>query len=328
MLNGMNGRTNGRVDQASGGDVIDFRIRPPYKDFLQTAMYAGAERRDGITRKIGFAPSPAAEARSVELLVAEMDAAGVGRGVVVGRNSGALGSVRNQIVKEFCDLHPERFFPVGSVDLSRWKEAPAAVDTLMADGFRAIAVEPGGANEPLYTDDRHLYPLYAHCEARGAPMIIMTGGNAGPDIGYSAPERLDRVLADFPSLRVVSAHGNWPWVHQVLHIALRRPNLYLSPDYLLANMPGMEDYVRAADTWLADRFLYASAFPFAPIGPYLEWFRRLPIRPESMERILFRNATELLSLDRSIAAPEEVNANEHGASRATPVESGATAVNS
>lgn len=277
--------------------VIDFRIRPPYKDFLQTAMYAGRARRDDITRKIGFMPSPAAEQQSVPLLLAEMDAAGITRGVVVGRNSGALGTVRNDIVKEFCDLYAHRFVPVGSIDPASWKQAPATVDTLLSEGFRAIALEPGGAAQPLHTDDRRLYPLYAHCEARKVPMIIMTGGNAGPDISYSAPEHLDRVLADFPSLRVVSAHGNWPWVHQILHIALRRPNLYISPDYLLANMPGTDDFVRAADTWLADRFLYASAFPFAPVGRYLEWFRRLPIRPESMERILFRNAAELLSLD-------------------------------
>jgi hypothetical protein len=235
-------------------------------------------------------------------LIEEMDAAWVGQGVVVGRNSGALGTVSNDVVKEFCGLYPGRFVPVGSIDPTAWKSAPKLVDELLLGGFKAIAVEPGGAAQPLHTDDRRLYPFYAHCEAKNVPLIIMTGGNAGPDISYSAPERLDRVLADFPALRIVSAHGNWPWVHQILHIALRRPNLYLSPDYLLANMPGMEDYVRAADTWLADRFLYASAFPFAPVGEYLTWFRKLPIRPESMERILYQNAAELLSLEARVPA--------------------------
>ncbi|MDE2344758.1 MAG: amidohydrolase family protein [Betaproteobacteria bacterium] len=283
------------------GPVIDFRIRPPYKDYLNTVMYSGAARRDGITRKIGFEPSPAATEQSVALLLEEMDAAGIAKGVVVGRSSGALGSVGNDVVKEFCDLHPGRFVPVGSIDPVAWKAAPESVDVLLSGGFKAIAIEPGGASLPLHTDDRRLYPLYAHCEARKVPMIIMTGGNAGPDISYSAPEHLDRMLADFPSLRVVSAHGNWPWVHQILHVALRRPNLYLSPDYLLANMPGMDDYIRAADSWLSDRILYASAFPFAPVGKYLEWFLRMPIRPDSMKRILCRNAAELLSLDMPVA---------------------------
>ena len=148
----------------------------------------------------------------------------------------------------------------------------------------------------MHTDDRRIYPIYAQLEDCGLPLIIMTGGNAGPDLSYTAPERLDRVLADFPGLRIVSSHGNWPWVHQILHVALRRPNLYLSPDYLLANMPGTNDYLQAADSWLSDRFLYASAFPFAPVAAYADWFRALPIKPENLERIMHDNAAHLLGL--------------------------------
>lgn len=276
--------------------IIDFRIRPPYKGFLDTIMYAGAERRDRITRSVGLEPSPAAQNKSIEMLLAEMDAAGVDLGVVVGRNSGSLGSVENAVVKEFCDAHPGRFVPIASIDPTDRKRAARDIDAAMAGGFRAVNIEPGGSSPPMHTDDRRLYPIYAHCEDRNVPIVIMTGGNAGPDLSYSAPERLDRVLGDFPTLRIVSAHGNWPWVHQILHVAFRRPNLYLSPDYLLANMPGMDDYVKAADSWLADRFIYASTFPFAPVKGYLDWFRALPIRPENMERILYRNAAELLGL--------------------------------
>lgn len=279
--------------------VIDFRIRPPYKDFLGTAMYAQAERRDRITRSIGFEPSEAAQQKSVELMVAEMDTAGVDVGVVVGRNSGSLGSVNNAVVKEFCDAFPGRFIPIASIDPTDRKRAFQGIDEAVAGGFPAINIEPGGASPPMHTDDRRLYPIYAYCEDRSLPVILMTGGNAGPDLSYTAPERLDRILGDFPTLQVVSSHGNWPWVHQILHVAFRRPNLYLSPDYLLANMPGMDDYVKAADGWLADRILYASAFPFAPIGDYLTWFRRLLIRPENMELIMHQNAARLLKLSHA-----------------------------
>lgn len=276
--------------------IIDFRIRPPYKGFLDTVMYAGAQRRDGITRAIGLEPSPAAQQQSVAMLIAEMDAAGVDMGVVVGRNSGNLGSVDNAQVKEFCDAHPGRFIPVGSIDPTDRKCAVRDIDSAIAAGFKAINVEPGGAMPPMHTDDRRMYPIYAHCEDRKIPLIIMTGGNAGPDLSFTSPEHLDRVLGDFPALRIVSSHGNWPWVHQILHVAFRRPNLFLSPDYLMVNMPGMDDYVKAADGWLADRFLYASAFPFAPVKGYLDWFRKLPIRPESMQKILSGNAAKLLGV--------------------------------
>ena len=109
------------------------------------------------------------------------------------------------------------------------------------------------------------------------PVIMLAGGNAGPDIGYTVPVALDRVLADFPKLKVAVAHGGWPWVHQVLHIAFRRPNLYLSPDMYLVNMPGMNDYLKAADGFLAERFIYGSSFPLCPAKGYLDWFNTLPI---------------------------------------------------
>ncbi|MGE0501697.1 MAG: amidohydrolase family protein [Rhizobiaceae bacterium] len=277
--------------------VIDFRVRPPYKDFLDTVMYAQAARRDRITRAIGFEPSPAASSRSVQRLLAEMDQGGIDVGVVVGRNSGALGSVSNDLVEEFCGLHPGRFIPVGSIDPRNRRAAIAEIDRVSGMGFRAINIEPGGSNPPMHADDPKLYPIYAHCEDRGIPVILMTGGNAGPDVSFSDPVHIDRVLADFPELNVVASHGSWPWVHQILHVAFRRPNLFLSPDYLMANLPGMDDYVKAADGWLADRILYASAFPFAPVADFIAWFRNLPIRPDNLQRILYENAASLLRLN-------------------------------
>jgi uncharacterized protein len=275
--------------------VIDFRIRPPYKGFLNTLMYNGPERRDRFTRQLGFAPSPAASEKSCDLLLAEMDAAGVDIGVVVGRNSGFLGSVPNADVMEFTRAYPGRFLAAASVDLSDRKTAAREIDDAMAAGYKAINIEPGAQVTPMLADDRKLYPIYAHCEDNGVPVILLAGGNAGPDIEYSVPIALDRVLGDFPRLKIALAHGGWPWVHQVLHIAFRRPNLYLSPDMYLVNMPGMTDYLKAADGYLAERFIYGSSFPLCPVKGYLDWFRTLPLKPDTLERVLHRNALEFLS---------------------------------
>ena len=106
----------------------------------------------------------------------------------------------------------------------------------------------------------------------------MVGGTAGPDLSYSDPIRTDRVLADFPNLNVVVAHGGWPWVNEILHLGFRRQNLWLSPDMYFSRMPGWEEYVKAADGFLSDRMLYASSFPFCPVREYKSWFESLPIR--------------------------------------------------
>jgi predicted TIM-barrel fold metal-dependent hydrolase len=276
--------------------IIDFRLRPPLAGFLKMALYTETERRDGITRIHGFEPAPSVREKSVPLLLKEMDEAGVTTGVIIGRNSGRYGSLSNDDVARMVADYPGRFVGTASIDPSNRKIASEQINQAIKAGFRAINIEPGSYPLPLMVDDRKLYPIYAQCEDADIPVIIMAGGSAGPDLSYTEPTHLDRVAADFPNLKIVVSHGGWPWVHQVLHIAFRRPNIYLSPDQYLANLPGSDDYIRAADGFLADRFLYASSYPFTPVTGYSAWFKKLPIKAEAMEKILYKNAAKLLKL--------------------------------
>ncbi len=277
--------------------VIDFRLRPPVKGFLDMVMYTRAERRDGITRQHGMEPAESAQAKSMDGLLAEMDAAGVTCGVVMGRYSGLYGSVGNEDIAEIVRAWPGRFVGVGSLDPSDRRRAVGQIDEALALGLKAINFEPGAYPQPMYTDDRRLYPLYACCEDRGIPVTIMAGGSAGPDLSYTHPVHVDRVAADFPDLRIAVTHGAWPWVSEILHVAFRRPNVYLSPDQYLCNMPGMDDYIRAANGFLADRFLYASSYPFIGVKRYADWFRSLPIRRELVPRLMYSNAARFLGID-------------------------------
>lgn len=276
--------------------IIDFRLRPPVGGFLDTLMYSAAQRRDGFTRSVGFEPSEAAQSQSMPLLLKEMDEAGVEKGVVVGRLAGVLGSVSNEDVQRIVADHPGRFIGAASIDPTNRKQACDTITAAVRDGFKLVNIEPGSYPVPMYADDRRLYPIYAHCEDLGVPVIMMVGGTAGPDLSYSDPIRTDRVLAEFPKLNVVVAHGGWPWVTEILHIGFRRPNMYLSPDMYFSRMPGWEEYVKAADGFLADRMLYASSFPFCPVKQYKDWFEQLPIRPGNLEKVMGGNARRLLGL--------------------------------
>lgn len=276
--------------------IIDFRLRPPVGGFLDTLMYSAGARRDGFTRTVGFTPSPAAQQQSMDLLLGEMEAAGVDAGVVVGRLAGVLGSVPNEDVRQIVAAHPGRFIGAASIDPTDRRQACRTIDQALADGFRLINIEPGSYPVPMHADDRRLYPIYGHCEDVGVPVIMMVGGTAGPDLSYSDPIRTDRVLADFPTLNVVVAHGGWPWVNEILHLGFRRQNLWLSPDMYFSRMPGWEEYVKAADGFLSDRMLYASSFPFCPVREYKSWFESLPIREENLRKIMGGNACRLLGI--------------------------------
>jgi predicted TIM-barrel fold metal-dependent hydrolase len=276
--------------------IVDFRLRPPARGFLATKIYANASNRDRYTRRLGFEPAPSVQAQSMPLLLQEMKAAGVTHGVVVGRTTSSLGSVPNEDVAAIVAEHPGRFVGIGSADTTDRRRAVAMIEECRRLGLAMVNLEPGVMDPPLHADDRRLYPIYAHCEDTGMPLVIMAGGGAGPDITYTAPAHMDRMLADFPKLTVICSHGGWPWVQEMVSVAFRRPNLYLCPDMYLIDLPGMEDYRRAANSFLAEQLLFGTAYPFCPLGPYVERFMQLDIKPAAREMMLWRNADRLLGL--------------------------------
>jgi len=276
--------------------IIDFRVRPPVRGILKTAMYANAPRRDRFIHQLGMQPAPSASKKSMPMLLKEMNKAGVVRGVVMARISDMLGSISNEDVHAICKAYPKQFVGIAGVNPTSRKAAIKTIDDSMKAGFPGVTIEPGAYPVPMYADDRRLYPIYAHLEDRKIPVVIMTGGNAGPDLSYSSPIPLDRVAGDFPNLKIVVSHGNWPWVHEILHVAFRRANIYLSPDMYLYKLPGMDDWINAANGWLADRFIYASAYPLTPLLDYAEWFMTLPLHPDVMEKCVYKNAAALLGI--------------------------------
>ena len=278
--------------------VIDFRLRPPSGGFLDMVMYADLDRSARLAEDLGMRLAPSVTASSMDLLLQEMATAGVVAGVVPGRSSPVLGTVSNDDIADLARRHPGRFIGFAGVDPTLWRKAIAQIEAGIAGGLKGVALEPGLLANPMHIDDARIYPVYAYCEDRRLPVLLMAGGNAGPDCTYSAAEHIDRVARDFPGLALISGHGNWPWTAQILHVCYRRPNIYLSPDmYIHRGMPGAQDYVNAANGFMADRFLFASAYPVMPLGDSIERFLEMGIRGSVADRVLYRNAAALLGLD-------------------------------
>ncbi|MDH3263008.1 MAG: amidohydrolase family protein [Paracoccaceae bacterium] len=282
--------------------IVDFRLRPPLRGYLDTIMYSQAARRDRITGFHGMTPARSAQEKSIEMLLKDMDEAGVTRGVAMGRYSGPYGTVSNEDVAAIVRDYPGRFIGVASIDPTDRRKAIRQIEDAKAAGLTGVNIEPGAYPMPLYADDRRLYPIYAYCEDNNVPVVMMAGGSAGPDLSYTMPVHVDRVAGDFPKMKLAISHGGWPWVHEILHVAFRRENVYLSPDQYLCGMPGTDEYVRAANGYLSDRFLYASSYPFLCVKAYLAWFRTLPIREAVMENLLCRNAEAFLGVRAETAA--------------------------
>lgn len=279
--------------------IIDVRFRPPLGTFLNMTMFKDKARSLGMIKAMGMEMCPSVAKGSMESLIEEMKSLGNYRCCVSGSKRGcdlAWGWIENDEVYEMVKQYPEWFTGIGAIDATDNVQALEDVDRCIRQyGFKAIVIEPGTHKDPMYSDDDRLYPIYERCVELGVPVFLLAGGNAGPDMSYSEPIHVEHVAIDMPKLKIVILHGGWPWVPQVLHIAFRRPNLYISADMYIT-LPGGSQYIEAINSYLSDRYVYGTSYPFGPVVGYFERFMKLGIKEEYLDNVLYQNAAKLLAL--------------------------------
>jgi len=245
-------------------------------------------------------------ARSLDDVVASMDAAGVTRTLVTGfdeRSTAGETFVPNELVAPIAARHPDRFIPFAGVDIMRGADALRELDHWIRErGFRGLSLRPFMIGLPA--DDRHYYPFYAKCVELGVPLSIHTSANwtsvAVNDLGH--PRHLDPVARDFPELRIIMSHGGYPWVLEAVLLAWKYEHVYLElaahrPKYIGEPGTGWEPLLRFGQSTIADKVLYGSgAFLLQRrLSDLVAEFRALPVKPAVMERWLSGNAERLLA---------------------------------
>lgn len=280
--------------------IIDFRLRPPIAGFKRAVMFANPDRTARMGRCAGMEPAPSLYSARIEDTLQEMDDAGISLGVIPARRGSAvLGDASNEEVATFVREHPNRFVGFGAPDLSDLPTAAKEIEQLSGQSqFKGVVLEPGQQSPPLYSDDPSLFPIYDVCQQLNLPVILMAGGNAGPDITFTSPQLVEHVATEFPRLELIIVHGGWPWVTEILYVAFRRENVYISPDWYIYGMPGWRDYVDAGNGFLQDRYIFATAYPFIPMGSAVKRFRKL-FRPEVLPKLMSGNGLRLLRMEET-----------------------------
>lgn len=283
--------------------IIDFRGRPPTPPYLR---YFGEDRTRWIAERVGATSlSPAFLAQSLEQFFEEMDQAGITYTVALGRNSPELtvgtrtfpaGIIPNDHVLDLQTRFPDRVIGMAGIDVSnQLRDALAEIDEFVGEKeLKGVFIEPQRAF-PAQPDDPRIMPVYEKCLEYGVPVVIMTGPFAGPDIGYSDPRHIDVVASQFPDLPIIAGHGSWPYVSEIIAVAFKHPNVFVSPD-IYHFVPGAAPYVEAANGFMADQLLFGTAYPIRPLKQTVEDFKRLPFQEDSLAKALGLNAQRLLGL--------------------------------
>ena len=255
------------------------------------------ERTAWMGAAFGFpVPSRTLQEPSAAAFEAELEASGIELAVVPGRvGAPDVGPASNEGLVDYARSQSGRVcvFPAIDPTMADWKAKAEGFLRQDALTVKGLTLEPGLLANPVYADDKVCLPVYEFCAERELTIILSGGGNVGPDCGYTLPVYVDRVARDFPKLKILLAHGGWPWITATLHVAFRRGNVFVSPD-MYALMPGNEAYTAAMNSYLSERFVYASSYPFVPLRCYFDSFLRVLANDAVAERVLFSNGAGLL----------------------------------
>lgn len=240
-----------------------------------------------------------------------VSASGLNPGAKLGKYNFADRTTSNDELAEIQLRNPRKFIACGGLDVS--DTFHSCLDEIQRCyyelGIKVFGIEPGRA--PGWNpSDYRLDEVYRLLQDLNCTVIIQTSGlKGGQFLEYANPHHIEKVADKFPFLRIICAHGCYPFVREAIVTAMRRDNIWLSPEGYLWHL-GHEDWMRAINKnfeGFSNKFLFGTAYPLTPIKAFVENFIGLPFEKELLPRLLYKNAIEALGLVDNIDFKEFYN---------------------
>ena len=275
--------------------IIDCRVRPPYKSIGESFLWA--ENRGGLGRKLGSDTAPSVKEKSMELLLQEMDALNIQKGVVTTRK---LYNNNNHDLLDLLQEYPDRFIAVPNIDPKEGQAALEEIDELVGhepcgaiileNGIAGMGIGASADGEAWSDHDKRIYPVYEKCMNENIPVLLTCSALAYGVADANIPMHIDIIAKDFPKLKIMVAHAAWPWVQSMCGVAFKRANVYLSPDVYMMHAVGYRDYIDAANYLLQDKMTFGSAYPGADMKSCIDFHFNCGLREEKKKKIMYLNA--------------------------------------
>lgn len=287
--------------------IIDFRVRPPFRGFLNMGIFTKWATPETDPRKqgafgTGRPPVPSCEQKSMDLFIKEIKEAGIDKCVVMGRKTNGSGITSGNVLAEdlaeLRDMYPDLIIPFAGIDVTD-PDAPRHVEEAAKKfHFKGVSIDPGWCVPPTYADDEALMPIYEAADAHGLIISVTCSAVVGPDLTFSDPVAIQHVAKRFPNLKITVAHAAWPHVAKMIGVCLTCPNVYIIPDvyFYKDNMPMADMYATAANGFMMYRTLFASTYPVGGFKEATDKWSSRGLTPEALKHTLGENAAELLNL--------------------------------
>ncbi|KAA0232155.1 MAG: amidohydrolase [Actinobacteria bacterium] len=139
-------------------------------------------------------------------------------------------------------------------------------------------------------DDPGMWPFYEKACDLDITLTVHTGMSyvCPQPSSHTHPDRLDRILLDFPELRLVAYHMGWPHTEELIGLAAKHENLFLS----LSGIVGWYERspyrgyhaIGTALQWVEPhKIVMGHDLPFVDMKRIVDWVRELQI-PEELRR--------------------------------------------
>lgn len=170
----------------------------------------------------------------------------------------------------------------------------ADIEEIISLGLKGVKMHPDF--QKFCIDDKKCHKIYELCQRNKLPVLLHTGDSR---YDYSNPQRMKKVLEDFPELTVVGAHfGGWSCWKEAAETLSEYKNFYVdcssSFDWLSADES--KELVRI---YGADHVLFATDFPMWNHKTELQHFTEMNLTDEENQMILYKNAIKLFNIDES-----------------------------
>jgi predicted TIM-barrel fold metal-dependent hydrolase len=205
-----------------------------------------------------------------------------------------------QVVEDllpFVEHDPRRFRLVANVNPHVHHPAVAELRRQLSMGAVALKLHPVHGGFPM--DLPELYPLYAHCEEHGIPVITHAGTSNFPGARnrYADLTHLVDVVRDFPGCAFLLAHGGRGWSYDIAAaLTLTYDNVWID----VAGLPPRRlptYYARHDLTRLARKFVFGSDWPGVPgIAQNVRGMCDLGLPDDVLAGVLGGNARALFRL--------------------------------
>ena len=199
-----------------------------------------------------------------------------------------------EAIADLTEKYPGRVYGLADYNPFNIRESLKKLDIDVKErNYKGVYIHIYGYDIPL--EHRKMYPLYAKCEELGLTVSMQTGHvlEAMPS-EHARPMYLDRIACDFPGLTIVGTHTGWPWVEELIAVATKWPNVYVSisawlPRYL---SPAIVNFMKTR-TGMQKVMFGSNGLPWKR---YLEQFDALELSEEIKRKILYENAKQVFKL--------------------------------